>query len=342
MEALAEPLVVRRLREFKDDVLTREAETMRTMARRWLQVENALEAQITALAEQTAREAAAGKTISLGRIYRLERYHRLLAQSQQEFGKFAAWSDGVISAGQTQFAMMGIEHANEALGLVTTGIQWDRLNTDAVNNMIGMVGDGEPLGDLLNLRMVKDATGLPLPGVSERLAQTLVNASAQGWNPRRTARMMRDNLAGGLDKALQIARTEQLRVYREASRTQYEASGVVEGIARLCAHQKNTCLACLADEGHVYPVSEGVPDHVQGRCAGVPQLIGVKPPKFQTGEQWLATQDEETQRLVMGNTRYDAWKNGDVKFSDFATPTQHEVWGGGLKVTPLAALTGGN
>lgn len=339
MEARAEPLVVRRLRELKDDVLNREADQMRVMARRWLQVENALEAQITALSEQIARMSAAGKTISPGRIYRLDRFHKLLGQAQQEFGKYAAWSDGVISAGQTQFAMLGIEHANEALGLVRTGTQWDRLNADAVNSMIGMVGDGEPLGDLLNLRMVKDATGLPLPGVSERLTQTLVNASAQGWNPRRTARMMRDDLAGGLDKALQISRTEQLRVYREASRAQYEASGVVEGIARLCAHQRNTCLACLADEGHVYPVNQGVPDHPLGRCAGVPHLLGEKPPKMQTGEQWLSTQDEETQRTVMGNTRFEAWKSGKVKFSQFATPTQHEVWGGGLKVTPVKELT---
>jgi len=338
MEALAEPLVVRRLREFKDDVLNREADTMRVLARRWLRVEEALEAQITALSEQIARMQAAGQTISPARIYRLERFHKLLSQSQAEFSKYAAWSDGVISAGQTQFAMMGIEHANEALGLITTGIQWDRLNIDAVNNMIGMVGDGEPLGDLLNLRMVKDASGLPLPGVSERLAQTLVNASAQGWNPRRTARLIRDDLAGGLDKALQIARTESLRTYREASRAQYEASGVVSGVQRLCAHQRNTCLACLSDEGHVYPVETGVPDHVMGRCGSIPVLRGEKPPKMQTGEQWLATQDEQTQRTVMGNTRFEAWKSGKVKFADFATPTQHEVWGGGIKVTPVRDL----
>lgn len=333
---MAEPAVVQRLREFKDGVLAQEASQMRLMARRWLAVEEALDAQIVALAEQTARMPK--EAVTIGRLYRLERYRKLLAQAQREFEKYAAWAEGVVVGGQTQMAMLGLEHATEILGMAAVGYGWDRLNADAVANMIGMTGDGTPLGDLLKLRMVRDSTGLPLPGVAERLAQSLVNATAQGWNPRRTARKLKDDLTGGLDKALQITRTEQIRAYRQASLRQYQASGVVTGVARLCAHNDRTCVACLADEGHVYPVDEGIPDHVQGRCSGVPQIAGVENLRFETGEQWMRSQSATTQEEMLGPKRYALWKEGKVKFSEFATHTSDPTWGGSVKVTPIKIL----
>lgn len=333
---MADPAVVTRLRGFKDGVLAQETAQMRLMARRWLAVEEALEAQIVALAEQTARMPK--EAVTVGRLYRLERFRKLLAQAQAEFEKYAAWADGVIVGGQTQMALLGIEHAAEILGMAAIGYGWDRLNPDAVANMIGMTGDGTPLGELLKLRMVRDSTGLPLPGVSERLAQTLVNATAQGWNPRKTARKMRDDLSGGLDKALQITRTEQIRAYRQASLMQYQASGVVTGVARLCSHSTRTCIACLADEGHVYPVDEGVPDHVMGRCGSVPVLRDIGAEKFQTGEEWFRTQDAATQAEMLGPKKYELWRDGKAKFSEFATHTSDPTWGGSVKVTPLKTL----
>jgi len=337
---LAEPEVVTRLREFKAGVLQSEAAQMRLMAKRWLQVEDALEAQISALVQEMAALSRAGKPVGLGKVYRLERYRKLLAQAQGEFGKYAEWADGLIASGQTQMALLGVEHAVEVLGLMQVGYAFDRLNADAVSNMIGFTGDGQPLGELLRLRMVKDATGLPLPGVSERLAQTLVNATAQGWNPRKTAKMIQSDLAGGLNKALQITRTEQIRAYRQASADQYRASGIVTGIQRLCAHNERTCIACLADEGHVYPMDQGLPDHVQGRCTGVPVIRGQAPLKYQTGEAWFDTQDAATQRDIMGPGRYQKWQKGEVQFKEFAQTTHSETWGAGLGVTPLRALGG--
>lgn len=311
---------------------------MAEMAKRWLQVEQQLEGQIAALSEHIATLSAQGKTITQGQLYRLDRYKRLLGQAIDEFDKYVGYADGVITAAQRENAMLGVLHAQEAIGAQTLGVAFDRLNPGAVADMIaGTTGEGSPLRKLLYERMVKDATGLPLPGVQERLTRTLINATAQGWNPRKTARMIRDDLSGGLNKALQITRTEQIRSYRQAAADQYKASGIVTQVKRLCAHNERTCIACLADEGKLYPADEPLPDHVQGRCTGIPVVPGADI-KFQTGEDWLKSEPESVQRFIMGKGRFEAWKAGDAKFSDFVTHTDNETWGGGITPTPLKAL----
>jgi hypothetical protein len=334
---VSDPLVVTQLREFKEGVLAREAQQQRLMARRWLQVEAKLESQITALSEQITRLSLEGKDVA-SRVHTLDRYHKLLAQAQEEFQEYAQWADGVITSGQTEMALGGVQHSLTLLDTIAVGMDFNRLNPSAVTNMIGMTADGQPLGELLKLRMVRDSTGLPLPGVHERLSQTLVNATAQGWNPRKTADMIRDDLSGGLDKALQISRTEQIRSYRMAQAQAYEASGLNLKVKRLVAHNDRTCLACLSREGEVTPANVPIADHPLGRCTGVPFLADGPEPQFLSGEKWLESQPEATQRSIMGGKRFDAWKNGDVKFGDFASVTHDPVWGGGLKVTPLREL----
>jgi hypothetical protein len=83
-----------------------------------------------------------------------------------------------------------------------------------------------------------------------------------------------------------------------------------------------------------------LPDHPHGRCTGVPVIKGQAPLKYQTGEAWFDTQDAATQRDIMGPGRYEKWKKGEVKFSEFAQTTHSETWGDGLGVTPMRALGG--
>lgn len=337
---MAEAAVVKTARAFKVSLESQEAAQMRAMARYWITVEESLDGQVTALAEQIAKLAAEGKPVSVGKLYRLERYKKLLIQTQTEFLRYADYAERVITQKQEELWQLGLSDSMQMLEKTTIRVGFDRLAVGAVEQMVGSIagtaGDGGSLGNLLRLRMVKDATGAPLPGVLERLQKTLMNAMAQGWNPRKTAGKMKDDLSAGLDKALQIARTEQMRAYREASLQTARAAKTVSGVQRLCAHNDRTCLACLADEGTIYPLDTGVPDHVQGRCAGVFVIAGEEH-QFVKGEEWISKQDEATQRAIMGGKRYDLWKQGQP-FGDFATTTQHDVWGGGIKVTNIKDL----
>jgi hypothetical protein len=149
---------------------------------------------------------------------------------------------------------------------------------------------------------------------------------------------MADDLTGGLQKALLIARTEQLRVYREASRQQYEASGVVVGQKRLTAHDDRVCGACIADEGTVYDLDEVISDHPNGRCTSVPVVEGLPEVEWLAGERWFREQSPEAQQSILGRGTWDAWEGGEFEFGDLVSRSRDATWGAAIRPTPLQDL----
>ena len=145
---------------------------------------------------------------------------------------------------------------------------------------------------------------------------------------------------GGLDKALQISRTEQLRVYRLASTEQYRHRGLVRSFKRLSAHDERVCPACIAADVQEYDVMTDLDEHIMGRCTMVPVVKGMPEPKWTSGEAWLKTQDEATQRKVLGKTRLGLWQSGKVRFEDFGEREGNRTWGDSRKVVPIEDLTG--
>ncbi len=334
---MPDPRVVVVMREFKLRLLAQEQAQMQEMARRWLETEQRLEAQIQDLAQQLADMRAAGEPVASWRVYQLDRYRSLLAQGREEFRRYASYAADRIERGQEELGALGLANASEAIQASYSpygvAVMFNRLPVDAIEYMVGNSANGAPLGDLLRERMVGSSIE-----VWQRLTQTLVDGTTLGWNPRKTARMMRDNLAGGLDKALEIARSEQLRVYRAASSQQYQASGVVEKQKRLCDHSGRVCAACLADEGREYPLDAPISDHPSGRCTGVPVVIGMPAVQWTQGEDWLKTQDAEVQRQILGPKRYELWQTGQLDFGAIASHTYDDTWGWSLGVTPLREL----
>ncbi len=332
---MPDPVVVQAMREFKQGLLMLEAEQMQEMARRWLAIEDRLANDIELLARQIGDMRARGEVVTKGRLYRLDRYRRLLAQARAEMAHYSDYAADLIAKRQELFARLGIDHAYQSVQLSyypQVGAYFDRLPIEAVEYMVGLTGEGTPLGKVLKARMIDD------PQAFERLADALIKGTALGWNPRKTARAMKDGLADGLDKALVIARTEQLRVYREMSRQQYQSSGLVESYRRLCDHSGRVCGACLADEGHEYPLWLPLPDHPQGRCTAVPSVKGMPALSWLSGEDWLRTQDAEVAISILGPGRYKLWQAGQLDFTRLVTRTQSDVWGESIHPTPLRTL----
>jgi hypothetical protein len=149
---------------------------------------------------------------------------------------------------------------------------------------------------------------------------------------------MKRGMAQGLNRALVIARTEQMRVYHQSAQQQYAASGVVYGHRRLAAHDDRTCPACLAADGELLDVNKPLYDHPNGRCTSIPLVDGLPAVQFETGQDWLRKQDAETQRRILGRGRYDAWRAGRFELDELAVTTSDETWGKSLNVAPLKDL----
>jgi len=330
------PLVARVMFKFKADLLAGEADQMKTMATRWLQMETSLQSSFDALALEIENLRLKGESIPVSKLIRMQRYRSLLDQMSLQLSQYADFADASISSAQREMIEMGIDHATNAIkayyathNRIAGG--FDILPSSAIENMVGLAGDGSPLRKLL-----QDSW----PAAVDGLTTQLIRATALGKNPMDTARAMRDGFGVGYNRAINIARTEQLRVYRTAAVQEYKASQLVKGYKRLSARDTRVCLACLmADDGTIYDLDVVFEEHPQGRCTTVPVVSGLPVVEWQNGQSWFTAQTPEAQRSMMGQGVYDAWQSGSFDLADLVKRVENDTWGTSLQTTTLKELT---
>ena len=330
------------LKRWRERILARDAETLAILSNQWGSVERSLRSEINALAdewvelersgERPSPSGAAGP--STGSIQRMRRLRELERQAQRVIGSYQSWAQGLIEGGQRDYWQMGERFAEEAVSAqkdaisgqlsavskrrkgeeAVMGAEWNRLNVTAANEMVGMAGDGSPLFDVLQKRA--------LPGASlDGIVNALASGVGMGWNPSKTAQAIQDGLMAGLSKALQIARTEQLRAYRSAAVLSYQANGdILAGYEWVSACDSRTCAACWGMHGKFFSLDEERPnDHVCGRCSYVPVLKDASGNmEIQSGAERFGRLSENGQRNVLGPAKWAAWKEGRLTINDHA------------------------
>lgn len=176
----------------------------------------------------------------------------------------------------------------------------------------------------------------------EALRRELVRSVTVGDNPKVAARRMRQRVNGvfngGRNRALTIARTEQLDAYRRAAKVSDQLNKtVLEGWRWIAELGERTCRSCVAMHGREFPVNvDGPDDHPNGRCARVPITkswadLGfpeLDEPADLTpdAEEWFKGQPEEVQRKILTNRGYDEWKAGRYPMEQWTHQRQNEGW----------------
>jgi SPP1 gp7 family putative phage head morphogenesis protein len=173
------------------------------------------------------------------------------------------------------------------------------------------------------------------------MRREIVRGLATGRGPRDTAsaivKRAEGQFNGGLSRALTIARTETLDAHRKAAeQTQNENADVLGGWMWLAATSARTCPACLAMNGTKHPLTEPGPlGHPNCRCTRVPVTktwaeLGIdldEPEPAATGSQaWFDAQSEQTQRKILGPTRYAAYQRGDYPMTAWAARRKNDGW----------------
>lgn len=321
--------VIRVMRGFKRDLLAGERAQMQEMARRWLDVERRLQAQMDALALEMDAIQRNGGFVSRELLLNQVRYRELVMQLTDELEGYTEFAEVQITAQQRRLTRLGVAHGERAITAQGIRTGFNRLPIEAVQNLVGLVGDGSPLRALL-------VQSWPLS--ANRLTQELINGVALGYNPRKTARLMAQGARGSLERMMVIARTEAMRVYRTASLESYRASGVVTSYVRLSARDNRVCAGCLAADSEEYDLATDFQSHPQCRCTLIPKIAGI-PLRFQSGAAWFEEQPAATQLEILGRGRYKLWATGEVtNFKDFFTVRPNTTWGDSLQVTPLRKL----
>jgi SPP1 gp7 family putative phage head morphogenesis protein len=317
------------LEELSDAAIARMATAYSAIARR-LVVE--FEKQYAAIQKEAGT--------SPDRARRLARTRTLLDQVEREIRIFAdivrRETDELTGAG----IAAGTESAREQVDtLLAPGrafnvdLRFDVLPVDAIRQAVAVLGEGSPLYALL------DKMG---PEVRQQWQAAIVAAIANGDNPRKVGRDLAGITTGGIIRATRIARTEMLRAYRQAHIENYRAnSNVVKGWMWMATFSPRTCAACLSKHGQIFPLTETLDDHPNGRCSPAPVTktwaeLGIPGAAAETslaaaniesGDSWLGRQDVATQRQILGARGANEFRAGNVKLADFAAVRSSKVWG---------------
>jgi hypothetical protein len=295
--------------------------------------------QVALLAElETLAETGAGRRAYLRRI------EALLRQIEAEVGRYAIYADQEIQRAAREAIDLGLKHAAREVQLSFP--QWaqarimgafNRLPVDAIEAMLGFLGDTSPLHTSLVDQFGRE--------VAKRIGDKLVEGIALGYNPRKVAYdLVREGLGEGLTWSMRTARTAQLWAYREAQRASDVAnSHIVQGWVWVAVKDDRVCMSCLAMDGTEHRPEEVLNDHHNGRCARVvktPALPGAAPMQYQNGQEWFTALPEARQRGLMGDAMYDAWRAGKFDFKDLSVPYQDKVYGEMLRAASLKELLG--
>ena len=231
---------------------------------------------------------------------------------------------------------------NLPLGLQEAGVMgsWNRLPTEAVEQMLGFLGSDSPLHGALTKELG--------PNVAKNVGQAMTKGIALGWNPRKVATFITKQWGAGLTWSMRTVRTAQLWSYREATRASYLANQrIVKGWTWSAALDDRTCMSCIALDGTWHPNTETLNDHHNGRCAMLPDTVtyrdlglDVDTPTDDTenGREWFKKQPEATQQKMMGQGTWEAWKRGDFEFGKLSQPYDDAVYGTMLRQATLEQL----
>ena len=295
---------------------------MREMADNWLFAEERLQIEVKAVADKIALMRAQGIEVKPWRLTQLEQYRELLAGARREAARYSEYAVRIITQEQLEYGWLAQQQAVQAIEGVSAGMvpAFASLNPQAIEATVGLLGDGTPLS--LYFRAT-----LPAESVIG-IQRELTVAIARGLNPVQTARAINRGFGVGFHRSVVIARTEQMRIYREVQQAQYQEADFVIGYKRLAAHQDRTCLGCIVKDGQFYPVDQPIEDHPQGRCTSVPVLRHFAVPGWETGQEWLAKQNPDVQEKIMGEGLHKLYASGQVPLSDMARHIENKTFGG--------------
>lgn len=131
---------------------------------------------------------------------------------------------------------------------------------------------------------------------AQRARTVLIGGLARGRNPRAVARQLRREVGGSAARALMIARTEMMEVYRDAAMETYRANrDVLSGWTWLA--ESDACPTCAELDGQTFPIDEEFTGpHPNCRCTALPvvrdDMLGED-----EGESMVSVSDRANVRL---------------------------------------------
>ncbi len=306
---------------------------VRAWARAWTEVAR----EWQALATEFERLADAGELPTGRHLARIDRAERALAVARAGLDDAVRYAgarivnelDAVTSRVAADSELIVSSQLPSTVE-VKLGAGFNRVDPDAVAAIVN--------------RSTEQITALtrPISGqAAEAMRSAIVRAVALGDNPRVAARAMveqaQGGFAGGLTRAMTIARTEILDAHRAASAAQDRANAdLLRGWQWIAQLDRRTCPSCWSQHGSVHPVDEAGPlDHHCGRCSRAPVTkswrdLGIdidEPPSLVPDARAVFDAlPEADQVAVMGPARLAMLRDGTAGWDDLSVRRSTDGW----------------
>lgn len=325
---------------YRQQVLQREDAAVQRLIGAYGQAYRRMGAQIQAL-----RDRLDGQPMPFAQAVRLSRLEALRNQIELEIGRFGQQADQQLIELAQQSIEVGINHSTGLIEatLVSNTVarqavmaSFSELNPAQVETMLGFLDPDSPLRQGITTYLG--------PAVAENVSNRLIDGIIRGFNPNKTAQIVRAELGVGLAWAINTIRTANLYTYREASRQNYIAnSRVVSGWTWYATLDGRVCGNCLSQHGTHHSLGETLNGHHQCRCTMLPDLplaksLGIDLPEIQPGEAWFAGQTPELQADILGPGMLAAWQAGAVTFEQFRSNYEHPAYGTMQRMPSMAEL----
>lgn len=258
-------------------------------------------------------------------------FKRLMGDIEDRLNSWQNYMRTSIPVVASASIQMGVDSAAALVDTYRLSSVFRKSNPAVIERLLKYLDENGPL-----FKRIESMAGYYVDVVRE----AILAGVGRGDNPRDIAALITRNLGMALTDSLRTTRTVQLWSYRDANRASYiENSDVVSGWIWYAELDSETCMSCVVQHGTVHGLDETLDDHYNGRCSMVPVVIGQNP-GIQTGQDWFGELTESEQRNLMGDGRYEAWK--EDKFTLDALSRQHDddVYGSMRTEASLKELIG--
>lgn len=328
------------INQFYRDLAREEAKTVRKITQSYGTALDVFDAE---LEKVSARIAVEGLTDNLA--FQYQRLDALAKQASDEMAEFGRAVGSAVGDSQGAGARIGQRYGPRLIGATigpgpTASLSaWATLPDAALVQLTGALADGSPLSALTH-RYGSIA--------SQGMQRLLLEGVALGRNPLETARLMRDELGVPYRNANTLARTEQMRAFREANRrTMMANQRVVKGWTWFAQLDRFTCPVCWAMHGKQFQTREPMHTHPNCRCTQLPVTRSWKELGFDLpepispgplGPELFDRLPRQRQRIILGPAGATLYERGLVTLEDFVLLRHDPRWGWGRTTRPLSAI----
>ena len=330
---MAEAEIYRVIREQRAAIERGERAMLQQLTKDWMPAFKVLQKRIDELTDYIESERAEGNLVSWSYVYALDRYKTMMAEAEQAVKAYNYAAKGLITGSEADAVDIGMHNARQLVDIAEpTDPMWTRINKRETRIMSGMLSEPSPLSELLSKSW---------PTLRDGLNEALLAGISTGQGPAWIAKRMMEAANVPVKRAMTIARTEVNRAYRQANLETMRSSRTVRGYRRVC-YKPTACFACLMLDGEYYDKKEDFADHPNGKCAAIPVTKHYDPgmdEDWKKGADWFETDlTANEQRSLMGDGRYEFWKNDGVDPASMVYIKNNKLWGGSPTVYSLEKL----